>query len=142
MMVLAGQFGTELIHDFHPGIPASGVFWTEAIPPETVVVDLESVAASMHLTDFPMPDFTGEAAGMRELSVPGRVSLAMVWRGIGTVLTIADPTNEFAGSYFECEATIDWSAANAEGFHFISDSAEDETLFAQIGRERTGVYAI
>src|SRR5262245_1753324 len=101
MMIFAGQFGTDLIHDFHPGIPPSCVFWTVAVPEDAVHVDLATGTASMILDSFPMPDFIAEAAGDREISVPGIVTLDMRWRTNGVRLSISDPSNEFDGSYEE-----------------------------------------
>jgi hypothetical protein len=141
MTLWAGQFGTDLVHDFHPGIPPSGLFWTEPILPDAVAFDLDRGTASFRLADFAMPDFIGEASGLRELWVPALVSMEIVWKGNGTVLSINDPSNEFDGSYQECEATIDWSAVE-EGFRYRSAATiVAETRFAQIGRERTGIYA-
>jgi hypothetical protein len=139
MSLWAGQFGTDLVHDFHPGIPPSGLFWTEAIPLDAVLLDLDRATASFRLVDFAMPDFIGEGQGLRELSIPALVSMEIIWQGNGTTLSISDPSNEFDGSYQECEATIEWSAST-EGFSYRSEVVT-ETRFAQIGRERTGIYA-
>jgi hypothetical protein len=106
-----------------------------------VTFDLDSGTASFQLIDYPMPDFTGEASGQPEISVAARVSMQMAWNANGVALSVRDPANEFAGTYRECGATIEWSATE-EGFSYASDDdAPSETRFAQIGREQTGIFA-
>ena len=141
MTLWGGQFGADLLHDFHPGIPASGLFWTVVVPPTAVTHDLDSAAASLRLRDLAMPDFIGQTSGLSDLSVPATVSMEIVWSGNGVTLSVSDPLNEFDGSYRECAATVQWSAAE-DGFRFTSDpDGTSDTRFAQIGRERTGVFA-
>lgn len=48
--------------------------------------------------------------------------------------------NGFLGRYRECAATIQWSGEEA-GFSFVSDPASSSmTRFAEIGRERNGIF--
>ena len=141
MTLWAGQFGTDLLHDFHPGIPASGLFWTVPIPQSAVAYALDGGTASLSLRELAMPDFIGEASGRSDLSVPATVSMEMRWSGNGARLSVSDPLNDFAGEYQECQATIEWSASEA-GFRYASDGeVSTEVRFAQIGQERTGVFS-
>ena len=74
------------------------------------------------------------------LNVAATVSLAMEWHGKTAEVEVKDLVNRFAGSYRECSATIQWSAQEA-GFSFVSDPANTSmTRFAEIGRERNGVF--
>jgi hypothetical protein len=147
MTLWTGQFGTELLHDFHPGIPPSGLFWTAPVPPEAVTYDLDTGAAALRLSDYPMPDFIPEvdASGARiqtGASVPSLVAMDLTWTGGGARLTITDSANELEGSYQEGTARISWSAEES-GFRFTAGpDSTTEVRFAQIGRERTGVFAV
>jgi hypothetical protein len=40
-----------------------------------------------------------------------------------------------------CEATMQWSARTASGFHFETDpNAATKTVFARLGKVRNGVF--
>lgn len=140
-MLWRGQFGTELLHDFHPPVPPSGLFWTAPIPAAAVAVDLDAATASMSLSGFPVPDAAGPAAAAETADLPAAVSLVMQWGGAGAALSVDDPLNGVSAHYQECQATIEWSAAGG-GFRFVSDPAGTTvTRFAQVGEERTGFFA-
>ncbi len=140
MTLFRGQAGSQIIHDFHPPIPPSGLFWTVPIDPSAVSFDFDAGAASMTLTDLYLPDSV-DASGRQAALIPAAVSLVMQWQAADPVRTFGDAVSGFAGSYREGAATIAWSAAEA-GFTFVSDpGGGSRTRFAQIGRERTGVFA-
>ena len=73
-------------------------------------------------------------------SVPADVSFRMRWSGVTARVNVRDETNQFVGSYIEDTATVSWSSKQ-EGFKFVSDPAStSKSLFAEIGRERNGVF--
>lgn len=73
-------------------------------------------------------------------SVPADVSFHMRWSGVTARVKVRDETNQFVGNYIEDTATVSWSS-HQEGFKFVSDPASTSTtLFAEIGRERNGVF--
>jgi len=73
-------------------------------------------------------------------SVPADVSFRIRWSGVKARVTLSDTTNQFAGNFIEDTATIGWSS-HQEGFKFVSAPASTSTsLFAEIGRERNGVF--
>jgi hypothetical protein len=124
--------GQGHIHDFNPGIAPSGLFWTAHVPVESIDIDLGRTTASFRLEHFALEDTIP--------NVPATVSMAMEWHGLRAELKVRDLVNGFAGSYRECSATIQWSAEEA-GFSFVSDPASaSATRFAQLGRERNGIF--
>jgi hypothetical protein len=130
--------GQGHIHDFNPGIPASGpsagLFWTAHIPADSVRFDLGSVTASWRVQAFPLPD-TIPAPPLQ-----ATVSMDVEWQGKTAEVQVRDLVNGFAGSYSECAATVQWSAQEP-GFSFVSDpSGTSKTTFAALGRERNGVF--
>jgi hypothetical protein len=131
----------DQIHDFNPGIASSGLFWTIRIPDESVEVDFDDARASMNLSDEKVKDFgTGLDSLLRGPSVKADVSFHIRWSGVNERVETRDTTNLFVGSYIEDTATIAWSAQE-KGFKFVSDPANTSTtIFAQIGRERNGVF--
>jgi len=131
----------DQIHDFNPGIAPSGLFWTIRIPDESVEVDLDDAEASMSLSDVEIRDFfnIGNAL-MRGKSIHADVSFHIRWSGVKKRVKTSDETNQFVGNYIEDTATMAWSAQE-EGFKFVSDPADTSTtVFAEIGRERNGVF--
>lgn len=124
--------GQGHIHDFNPLIAPNGLFWTTAIPAESVAFDIGKPSASLHLANLSLTDTIP--------NVPATVSLDMQWSGKTARVTVEDPVNGFAGDYRECSATIAWSAVEA-GFSFASDpAATSVTKFAELGRERNGRF--
>jgi hypothetical protein len=129
------------IHDFNPGIAPSGLFWTIRIPNDSVEIDLDEAEASMDLSDLEIEDYHDIVnALLRGPSVPADASFHVRWSGVKNRVKISDQTNGFTGNYIEDTATIHWSAREA-GFKFVSDPANTSTtVFAEIGRERNGVF--
>lgn len=50
-------------------------------------------------------------------------------------------TKGSAGDLVLCNATMTWSASNAQGFSFTSDPEGTTSAFAQLGKVRNGVFA-
>jgi hypothetical protein len=77
---------------------------------------------------------------LRGPSVPADVSFRIRWSGDNARVNVRDDTNQFVGNYIEDTATVSWSSKQ-KGFKFVSDPASTSTsLFAEIGRERNGVF--
>jgi len=70
-------------------------------------------------------------------SVPADVSFRIRWSGVKARVKLRDTTNQFAGNFIEDTATIGWSS-HQEAFKFVSSTST--SLFAEIGRERNGVF--
>ncbi len=85
--------GQGHIHDFTPGVAPSGLFWTAAIPPDSVDITLGKVTASFRVTDFPLLDI------ITTPSPPGTVSFDMEWSGKTADVAVKDFVNGFAGEY-------------------------------------------
>ena len=131
----------DQIHDFNPGIAPSGLFWTIRIPDESVEIDLEDATASMTVNNLEIEDYHDLVNALMDgPSVPANVSFHVRWSGVSKRVKTRDETNHFVGSYIEDTATIGWSARR-KGFKFVSDPADTSTtVFAEIGRERNGVF--
>jgi len=131
----------DQIHDFNPGIAPSGLFWTIRIPDESVEVDFDDARATMNLSDMQVKDFgTGLNSLLRGPSVKSVVSFHIRWSGVNERVKTRDKTNRFVGNFIEDTATMAWSARRKD-FKFVSDPANTSTtIFAEIGRERNGVF--
>ena len=133
---------TSQVNDFNPGIAASGLFWTVAVPGDSVDVHPGAGTARFALSNFKTRDFhnLGNAVTGGS-SDPAVVSFEMVWAGHGQAVVQTD------GSTFSFDsviggATVEWSALNqATDMRFQSDPAStSHTEFAGVGHEKNGVF--
>ena len=143
--VLANQ-----VHDFSPGIPPSGLFWTQAIPQDDVVVHFGDGVASVSASNLVEED-AGNVLNALEggATTPATVSFEMRWAATSQPLALTDPVHGFTGEFFIIDSaisgfsgdfTIQWSAKK-EGFTFESDPADTSVnLRSVLGRERNGVF--
>ena len=129
------------IHDYNPGIPASGLFWVARVPDDAVAWHQRQGRAALHVTDLEVEDFGNNLRALRgDPSVPATVSFDIRWRDVIQPLDLHDEDNRFEGSFLQTHAFIEWSARQ-EGFAFRSDPLEtSQTVFAMFGRERNGVF--
>jgi hypothetical protein len=146
----------QQIHDFNPGVPqppdpSAGLFWTVPIPMSSVAVDLDEASASLQLTDFLTKDFFNNRNNWITTTPPvdATVSYTIRWSGVNARLDIIDFENiglatnhRFAGRFIEDTATVEWSVSvPSMNFAFHSDpAASSSSVFAEIGRERNGVF--
>ena len=75
------------------------------------------------------------------VSVEAICSFDIRWSGPATDRShVSDPTVGFAGEFVLSQATMTWSATNANGFSFVSDPSGTTSVFAQLGHMRNGVF--
>jgi len=146
-------------HSYDPGVSESDVVWTTEIPMDSIEVDLSEQEASLHIKNVLVFDAFTVPNSLDTRHPMGKVnavinSLRIRWSGTIRQRSHTDCTDGFRGSFFEDTATIEVVAttpevrasecpptANRHGFHFVSDPAHTSiTHFAQIGRERNGVF--
>jgi len=133
--------GTDQIHDFNPGINASGLFWTQAVPMGGVAVDLDAGSASLVATGLAQRDFfnIGNALfGGGPTPVPASVSFDVRWSGRSSAGRVDDATNDFTFTFVEDTATMTWSATSG-GATYMS-TGPSTNVFAVIGKERNGSF--
>lgn len=129
------------VHDFNPGIPPSGLFWTQPVSEETVQNESDQATASFDVTGLPEQDFFNLANALHGgSSVPATVSFSMRWVGTSPPIEFTNTAQAFTGTYTISTVTIEWSAKTAE-FEFVSDPADTSVSVAGItGEERNGVF--
>jgi hypothetical protein len=130
------------IHDFNPGIAASGLFWTQSLPDGAVEVHPGSGSATMSATDLSIEDYGNVANALTDgPSLEATVSFSVVWEGGGSHTKIRDQDTDFGGRYVEGTATMEWSGSNENGEVFQSDArSTSSALFAEVGHERNGSF--
>jgi hypothetical protein len=106
-----------------------------------VQINFGAGRASLHVSDLAIGDFhNGVNALTGGSSVPATVTIDIRWSGATERMKIEDEANDFGGQFILNTATIEWSATQ-DGFEFISDPADTSiSHFAEIGKERNGVF--
>ena len=130
------------MNDFNPGIAPSGLFWTVAVPDNSVDVHPGAGTARFALSDFQTRDFhTIGNSILGGPSDPAIVSFEMVWSGQGQSLVQTDGSS-FSFDSVISTVTVEWSALNeATGMRFQSDPAStSRSEFAAVGHEKNGVF--
>ena len=130
------------MNDFNPGIAPSGLFWTVAVPDNSVDVHPGAGTARFALSDFQTRDFhTIGNSIVGGPSDPAIVSFEMVWAGHGQSLVQTDGST-FSFDSVISTVTVEWSALNeATGMRFQSDPAStSRSEFAAVGHEKNGVF--
>jgi hypothetical protein len=139
------------IHDLNPGIERSGLFWTAALPADSVRVDLSNGFASMEAKNVSINDygdFTNALFGGGPRPINGKVSFKVVWEGEGDPVDIDnddDPSvgGGWAGTIFQspnCAAQMEWTARLGSSLFVSRPLATSSSAFAEFGQEVNGVF--
>jgi hypothetical protein len=128
------------------------LFWTIAVPADSVEIDLDNATASLQLTDVPITDAHDLANNLTNgqgfanppippiAPVPATVSFDIEWSGVVSRAKVTNQASQFTGKFIETIATIKWSASQA-GFDFVSEDPNPaRNLYSVIGHERNGVF--
>jgi hypothetical protein len=114
------------------------------MPKDSVDVQFGAGTARMSMTDLALQDyFTIPNALFRFMnpaSVDATCSFDIHWSGPVTSRgTVTGPPGS-TGQLVMSQATMTWSASNAQGFSFQSDPSPTTSVFAQLGHVRNGVF--
>jgi hypothetical protein len=111
------------------------------IPDESVDIDLDDGTASMRVKHQAALDFGSIPNSLNNgASVASTVSYEIKWSGVIQRTQIHDAAKGFSGLFLQTHASIHWTATNANGFAYASDDEGQTTAFAELGRERNGVF--
>lgn len=132
------------MHDLNGGILQSGLFWTLPLDDDALRISRSGRRATLHAEDVAVIDsfeFGGALATPATLSlhIEWRATAPAVHRGKGRAVPATD-AGAFAGDIALARSSASF-AASEFGFAFRSnpDVSTDRT-YAQIGRERNGVF--
>jgi hypothetical protein len=134
--------GVPQIHDYNPGVEASGLFWTIRIPDGAVGVDSRVTTARYALDDVALGDYVNVWMALAGQPPTGtvRASFDARWQATGKPFKFSDSSNKFTGIYRMAHSTIAWKSIGS-GFSFQSDPAStSKTTFSAIGSERNGMF--
>jgi hypothetical protein len=119
----------------------TGLFWISAIPLKNVKVNFGKGTAEMHFSDVPVKDWTTVPNSLANgASVPATMSLHIEWSDTKRKVHAKNEAAGYRGFYLEDSVGVSCSTKQ-KGFEFVSDPAKTSTtLFAELGRERNGVF--
>jgi hypothetical protein len=132
------------VHDINGGTLPSGLFWTLALDDDALSVSHDGRRAVLHVEDLPTiesfrifgPDVTPAALSFR---IEWRATDPFVDRGKGAAVAPTDPA-AFLGRFAVARSTAEFEVSEL-GFRFESNGdAGTEQGFAELGRERNGVF--
>src|SRR5262245_10763404 len=110
-----------------------------AMEASNVVVNPRSGRAVYQATNLPMldyHDFVSSVTGGQ--TVPGIVSFRVEWAPARDKHNYRYEPNRWRGNFVQTTATCTWSGKTAEA-EFSTDT-NDPSIFAEVGRERSGVF--
>jgi hypothetical protein len=129
------------VHDFHPPIAASGLYWVAQVPDGALTMGADGRTATLELKDVPVIDQPRWPARDAE-ATPARLSYRCVWTATDAPVSVHDATKQFAfdgwGATCQLEASVE---VPSTGFRWQSDPlGTSRAAFGVIGRETNGRY--
>jgi hypothetical protein len=140
------------VHSWDVGVSQSLAFWTTPLPSDAGKVDLANGTARLKANDicavfdaFTVPN---SLSSDRPLGFTSGIinSLDIEWCNVtNSFAEFSDSADKFAGDFFEIgnvkiAVTATTPRSTGHGFRFVSDPESTIVNFAQIGRERNGVF--
>ena len=131
----------DQIHDFHPPIAPSGLYWVVPIPPRALTLSADGNSATLEMHDVAVVDQPRWPA-LDAVATPARMTFKMVWTSTGAHVTYDDPSKHFrfTGTRATCQMEAQVEVPSI-GFSWKSDPlATSKSDFAIIGDEVNGRY--
>jgi hypothetical protein len=129
------------IHDLHPPIAPSGLYWVVPVPAKGLTVSVDGKVFTLDMQDVPIVDQPRWPA-LDSVATPARMSFKMVWKSNGEPVAYEDASKHFrfTGTRAVCqmEARVEVPSI---GFTWKSDALETSKCdFAILGEEVNGRY--
>jgi hypothetical protein len=144
-------------HSYDPGISPTLLTWTVQVPHDAVVIDLDAGTATLNLHNICVHDVFTVPNSFDVTHAMGFVGaviklLQIQWSGvIESFLNFSSSAEQFAGNFYQTSATISlttntpatsqpFTPSAQDGFQFVADPSTTVTNWAQIGKERNGLF--
>jgi hypothetical protein len=129
------------IHDFHPPISPSGLYWVVPVPKDGLSISSDEKIFTLEMKNVPVVDQPRWPA-LDSIATPARMTFKMVWKSTGEPFVAEDASRQFrfTGTRATCqlEARVEVPSI---GFSWKSDALEQSHAdFAVIGQEANGRY--
>ncbi|GAC1543994.1 MAG: hypothetical protein NVS3B16_11250 [Vulcanimicrobiaceae bacterium] len=129
------------VHDFHPPISASGLFWTVRIPDQSATFAADGSSASVEVRDLAIvdqPRFPERAPTVRGTLAYMRVT----WKSKPAARRFGDPGKQFVFDGHDAESQMEFDV-RIPGINYVwkSDPLDrSHAKFAIVGKESNGRY--
>lgn len=129
------------IHDFHPPIAPSGLYWVVPVPVNNLTTSKDGESVVLEMQDVPIIDQPRWPA-LDSIATPARMTFKIVWRSTREPYIYDDPSKQFRfrGTLATCqlEAQVELPLI---GYSWKSDPLEkSRAAFAILGQEVNGRY--
>ncbi len=129
------------VHDFHPPIAPSGLYWVAPVPEGGLVINSDGKTFALAMKDVPVVDQPHWPA-LDAIATPARMSFKMVWKSTGEPVTFTDAAKQFrfTGTKASCQMEAQVEVPSI-GFSWKSDPLEtSHAEVAVMGNEVNGRY--
>jgi len=131
---------SDQLHSFHQPIASNGLFWTTAIPSDSLSIRRHGRSASLEICDYPVID-------QPKFPAPGptyeaRMSIRLEWKGTGDLVGWTNPLQKYRIQFYRATAQVAFDAkVPALGFLFSSGNlSSSHSIFAMIGYVETAIF--
>jgi hypothetical protein len=129
------------IHDFHPPISLSGLYWVVPVSSNGLTISDNGKTFTLEMNDVAVVDQPRWPA-IDATATPARMSFKMIWKSTGESFTTEDPGKHFrfTGTRAICQMEAKVEVPSI-GFSWKSDPLETSKCdFAIMGDEINGRY--
>ncbi|HXM95407.1 MAG TPA: hypothetical protein VOA64_14330 [Candidatus Dormibacteraeota bacterium] len=129
------------IHDFHPPIAPSGLYWVVPVPKETLNISPDGNTITLEMKNVSVVDQPRWPA-LNSITTPAQMTFKMVWKSTGVLAVYEDASKQFRfkGTRASCQMEAQMEVPSI-GYSWKSDPLEKSRAdFAVIGEEVNGCY--
>ena len=131
------------IHDFHPPIAPSGLYWVVAVPQGGLNIGPDGNTITLEMKSVPVIDQPRWPA-LDAIATPARMTFRIVWKSTGEPVLYENASRQFRfrGTRAECQLEAQMEVPSI-GYSWKSDALEKSHAdFAVIGEEVNGRYYV
>ena len=137
-----GQAAPEnQIHDFHPPISPSGLYWVVPVPKDGLIISPDGQTATLEMKNIALVDQPKWPA-IDSVGMPAIMSFKLIWKATDEKIIYDDPQKQFRVEGYRASAQLEAQVkVPSIGFSWKSDPISDSNAkFAIIGEEVNGRY--
>ena len=137
-----GQAAPEnQIHDFHPPISPSGLYWVVPVPKDGLIISPDGQTATLEMNNVAVVDQPKWPA-LDAVGILAIMSFKLIWKATDEKIIYDDPQKQFRVEGYRASAQLEAQVkVPSIGFSWKSDPLSDSNAkFAIIGDEVNGRY--
>ncbi len=129
------------IHDFHPPISPSGLYWVVPVPEGGLIISPDGQTVTLEMKNIAVVDQPRWPA-LDAVGMPAVMSFKMIWEATDEKIIYDDPQKQFRVEGYRATSQLEAQVkVPSIGFSWKSDPlSESHANFAIIGNEVNGRY--